>query len=271
MDSININRLKIIDQFLKPYPLIIYSNILDIPHLNDLQRFLANEKTKFDKTVMGNRMTIIKGTSNFKKLLNEVKVGNDINNFFEKKSVFEYFYNNLEKLNINNKNSYDLQNKKFKFLKKFISNRGSANNTSLTFRFKNRLSKIFSKINNDCSLYSDLDFSVAAKGYWREPHHDSEERIMNFLLYINDFDGDNGGNFQIFKYKKNPQKYLKQPNLNDLELVRNIEPKRGYLVTFLSSPNSLHGVDVIKKTNEKRYFLYGSYTALKKIEWKTNI
>lgn len=40
--------------------------------------------------------------------------------------------------------------------------------------------------------------------------------------------------------------------------------------TFLSSPNSLHGVDTISSNNEKRYFFYGSYTSIKTIDWKKN-
>ena len=94
---------------------------------------------------------------------------------------------------------------------------------------------------------------------------------MNFLFYINNFSEDDGGSFQVFKYKKNPKKYLKQPDLNDLEMIKKIEPKRGYLVTFLSSPNSIHGVDIIKETKQKRYFFYGSYTSLVKIDWKRRI
>ena len=54
-------------------------------------------------------------------------------------------------------------------------------------------------------------------------------------------------------------------------MIKKIEPKRGYLVTFLSSPNSIHGVDIIKETKQKRYFFYGSYTSLVKIDWKRRI
>lgn len=272
MSTINLSNLKIIDQFSEPYPLIIYSDLLDVSQLDSLQESLSKDETIYDKIVMGNRKTIIKGTKNFEKLLKKNNTANEVNNFFENKSVFDFFYNDLEKLNLKNNDYFDFSNKKFKFLKNFTnSNSGYASNRSLSFRLKNRISKIFSKINNDCSIYCDFDFSVASTGYWREPHHDKDERVMNFLFYINNFSEDNGGSFQVFKYKKNPQKYLKQPDLNNLEMIKKIEPKRGYLVTFLSSPNSLHGVELIKQTNQKRYFFYGSYTSLQLIEWKKNI
>ena len=61
----------------------------------------------------------------------------------------------------------------------------------------------------------------------------------------------NGGNFQIFKYKNKPVNYLRQPDLNDVEILKNLKPQKGHLVTFLSTPSSLHGVDTIKSTMEK--------------------
>ena len=47
-----------------------------------------------------------------------------------------------------------------------------------------------------------------------------------------------------------------------------IPPKQGHLITFLSTPDSIHGVDKIVSNNKKRYFFYGSYTSLDKVDWK---
>ena len=55
---------------------------------------------------------------------------------------------------------------------------------------------------------------------------------------------------------------------DDIIYSVNLEPKKGSLVTFLSSPQSIHGVDKINNNKEKRYFFYGSYTSIKEIEWK---
>ena len=265
MNQLSINNLKIINQISEPYPIIIYSNLLNDNQLDNLKRCLSKEDTIFDKTVMGNRKTILKGTKNFEDFVKNHEIGKNINNFFEDISVFNFFYENLQKLNKKSFQYFDFQNKNFKFLKNYISR-----NRTISFRLKNRISKILSKLNNDCGVYCDFDFSVAGNGYEREPHHDVEGRIVNFLLYINNFDGKNGGNFQIYKYKRNPNQYIRQPSLNDVEIFNEIEPQRGYLVTFLSSPNSLHGVDTISSNNEKRYFFYGSYTSITTFDWKIN-
>ena len=263
MSQLKTNSLKIIDKISEPYPVIIYSNLLNEGQLKDLKECLSKEDTIFDKTVMGNRKTILKGTKNFNNFIKKNPIGESINSFFEDINVFNFFYENLQKLNQKTLNKFDFENKNFKFLKNFISR-----NRNISFKLKNRTSKILSTLNNDCRIYCDFDFSVAANGYEREPHHDMEERIVNFLLYINNFGGKNGGNFQIYKYKKNPYHYLRQPSLNELEIFNEIKPQKGYLVTFLSSPNSLHGVDNIKSKDEKRYFFYGSYTSIKKIKWQ---
>ena len=155
----------------------------------------------------------------------------------------------MNNLNKNNSKYFDFQNKKFKFLENNISRKNN-----IFFKIKNRSSKILSTIADDCRIYCDFDFSVAGSGYVRDPHHDQENRILNFLLYVNDFNGSNGGNFQTYKYKNTPKTYLREPLLGDLSMINNIKPQKGYFVTFLSSPNSLHGVDRILPTNEKRYF-----------------
>ena len=65
MNNLNLNNLKIIEEISYPYPIIIYSNLLKNNYLEELQASLSKEETSFDKTVMGNRKTILKGTTNF--------------------------------------------------------------------------------------------------------------------------------------------------------------------------------------------------------------
>ena len=48
--------------------------------------------------------------------------------------------------------------------------------------------------------------------------------------------------------------------------LKKIPPKQGHLITFLSTPDSIHGVDKIVSKNKKRYFFYGSYTSLEKVD-----
>ncbi len=263
ISELNTNKLKIVDKILKPYPLIIYSNLLDIDHINSLQKSLSDETTTFDKIVMGNRKTILKGSPNFINFVKKSHSAEKVFNFFENKDVFDFFYKNLEDLNKNNKEYFYPNFKRFKYLK-FYNNK----NRNLFFKIKNRLLKISSKIMSENKVYCDLDFSMAGFGYEREPHHDKENRILNFLFYINDFDSSDGGNFQIFDYKEKPEFYFRQPVTDNVYELKKIPPKQGHLITFLSTPDSIHGVDKIISNNKKRYFFYGSYTSLEKVDWK---
>ena len=266
MEKLNFEKLKIEDQFSDPFPVIIYSNLLDSSQIDDLQKELSENNTVFDKIVMGNRKTILKGTKNFDNFLSKSTTGQEINSFFENESVFNFFYKNLENLNLKTKNSFSINSKNLVFLKDYIDKAGPATNRNIKFKFKNKLTKILSKVINENKIYCDFDFSVASNGYWKEPHHDKEERLISFLFYINDFESKNGGNLEIYKYNNEPNVYLREPNLKDLNMIKKIEPKKGHLVTFMSSPQSIHGVDVIK-SDKTRYFFYGSYTSLHKINW----
>ena len=131
MNNLNLNNIQIVDQFFNPYPLIIYKNFLEKSQLDALQNSLSNDDTIFDKTVMGNRKTILKGTENFKNFIIKNSIANDINNFFENNFVFNFFYNNLSNLNKKNDRYFYFENKNFKFLKNFISGK---NNISFKIR-----------------------------------------------------------------------------------------------------------------------------------------
>ena len=119
--ELNINKLKIVDKILKPYPLIIYSNLLDISQINLLQKSLSDNETEFDKTVMGNRKTILKGSPNFINFVNKTQSAEHVFKFFEDKDVYNFFYKNLEDLNKKNKKYFYLNCKKFGYLKYYNS------------------------------------------------------------------------------------------------------------------------------------------------------
>ena len=59
-----------------------------------------------------------------------------------------------------------------------------------------------------------------------------------------------------------------RPLTDNVFELKKIPPRQGHLITFLSTPNSIHGVDKIVSNNKKRYFFYGSYTSLEKVDWK---
>ena len=69
MNELNINNLKVIDKISDPYPIIIYSNLLDEPQIHELEKCLSTKEPTFDKTVMGNRKTLLKGTDKIMKFL----------------------------------------------------------------------------------------------------------------------------------------------------------------------------------------------------------
>ena len=265
MNNLKVNNLKIEEQIFTPYPIIIYSNFLDNNQLNILKDSLKRKDTNFDKNVMGGRKIIFKGSYNFEKYSNNNKIAAEIVNFFDDTSVFSFFYKNLNNLKKKNPNYFNLENENFKFFKDYINRKNS-----FFFRIKNKFLKNFSILNKNCCIYCDLDFSVAGKGYEREPHHDRDDRVLNFLFYINSYKNGNGGNFQIFKYKSEPRNYLRQPLLNDLNIIKEIKPTAGLLITFFSYPNSIHGVEKIISNDEQRYFLYGSYTTINKTKWIKN-
>ena len=136
MSFINLNKLKIEVKFSNPYPLIIYSNLLEETEIDNLQDMLSDSETVFDKTVMGNRKTILKGTNNFENFLSKSQTGLEINNFFEREEVFRYFYNNLENLNKNENNNFNVANTNFKFLKDYTDKAGPATHRNINFRIE---------------------------------------------------------------------------------------------------------------------------------------
>lgn len=261
----NINQIKIEKKIISPYPIIIYSNIFNNIQLADIKKALDQKNTIFDKNVMGGRKTILKGSLNYQNFIKQNNIAKLFNNFFDNLNIFNYFYDNLININKDFDCKFSLINKKFFFLENHINRKNS-----IYFKIKTRLAKIYAKFKNSYFVYCDLDFSVAGKGYTREPHQDKNDRILNFLLYFNSYEHQNGGGFQIFKYKNEPHSFTKQPLENDLMLTETIHPVSGHLVTFFSSPDSIHGVEKIIAENEKRYFMYGSYTNLREFAWLKN-
>ena len=94
MKNLNFEKLKIEDQFSDPFPIIIYSNLLDSYQIDDLQKELSENTTVFDKVVMGNRKTILKGTKNFDNFLSKSTTGQEINSFL-KMSQFLIFFTKI--------------------------------------------------------------------------------------------------------------------------------------------------------------------------------
>lgn len=227
-----------------PYPVIIYENFLDIEKCNYIVSIL-NNKNNFDQNVMGGRKIIDVGTDNFKILLND-KSFLELFNFFNSKEIFNLF---LEKLI-----------KKSKFDKTLLN---SLDNFTYSKKYNfSEILKIFNYFSH--TIYLDFNFSLSQKGYKREIHRDKDNRIINFLLYFNEIKSNKGGDFEIYDQTDANATLSRHPDKNLLNQFLEITPKPGKLIVFLSSPNSYHAVSEMMDDEDKRFFVYGSYSTNKK-------
>jgi len=233
--------------FKKPFPILVVKNFINkINKKKIINEILDIEKKKSVKKEMGGRYRY----SNY--LFENNDFCSEIYDYFNQKKtfkqIFEYIYNDSNQFLIKN-NHY----KKF-FKKKYILHAV--------------VNKFFPKLLKN-SFFLEMDFSIAKNNYYREPHHDKDTRILSFLIYLNTTKISNGGSLEIYEFKKNLKPSLERfPNKNNLNLCKKIKPQFGQFIAFISSPDSIHGVEkFIARNNEKRIFLYGSYTAFKKVNW----
>ena len=115
----NINQIKIVKKIIRPYPIIIYSNIFNNIQLVDIKKALDQKNTTFDKNVMGGRKTILKGSLNYQNFIKQNNIAKLFNNFFDNLNIFNYFYDNLININKDFDCKFSLINKKFFFRKSY--------------------------------------------------------------------------------------------------------------------------------------------------------
>ena len=173
----------------------------------------------------------------------------ELKNFFFKKEL-----SNIEKKYKN------LINRKFSYLKI-----GTLFKLLLFRTYKEILFKIKFLFKKKINLELLFDFSISQKGYKREIHRDSDSRIIVFLLYLNSFKNNGeGGDLNLHELINKDKKHIPaQPKDENCRIVKTLSPKAGNLVLFLNSAEAFHSVSEMMG-EEKRYFLYGSYTALNK-------
>ena len=104
-----------------------------------------------------------------------------------------------------------------------------------------------------------MDYSISKKGYYREPHRDSDNRLLITVFAINNHPN---SKLYFYTYKKNDKlkKFnVRRPALNRLKLIKKINLKKNQLIIFPNVDCLFHSVK--KYTSpKKRYFCYGSYT-----------
>lgn len=231
----------------KPFPILIIKNFINKINQNKIIKEILNVEKKIDvEKVMGGRYQY----SNH--LFKKNDLCNDIYDYFNKKETFQKILGIVD----NNKKQFHIKDNQYK---KFLKKTNILH--SLTKKFFPSLLKN--------SFFLEMDFSVAKNNYYREPHHDKDTRILSFLIYLNNTKNSNGGSLEIYKFKKNYNKLFERfPKKHNLKLYKKIKPQFGQFIAFISSPDSIHGVEkFITKKNEKRIFLYGSYTAFNKVNW----
>lgn len=255
----------------------VFDNFIDEAQCSELIKDADQILTKNSEREIlnNNRQSIFSTSIIFNELINKSTNWRQLN---EKLYSDEFFLQSAKELNLNanefqitnffykkvlsgiEKKYKQLINKKFSYLKT-----GTLSKLLILRIYKEIMFKLnffFKKKINVELLY---DFSISRKGYKREIHRDSDSRLIVFLLYLNSFNNkDVGGNLNLHELKNKKNNYIPaKPKYEECDLIKSFTPKAGRLVLFLNSSEAFHSVSEMLG-DEKRYFLYGSYTALNK-------
>ena len=241
--------------------------------IEDAEKFL--EIKSESEIINNNRKMIISTSVTYNELLKNAKNWDKLN---EKINSYQFYEECLKSLNLDPK-QFEL--KKFFFKrelsdierknKNFVNRKFSYLETGtllklLLFRiYKQILFKVKFLFKRKINLELLFDFSISQKGYKREIHRDSDSRVIVFLLYLNTFENKGeGGDLNLHELVNKDEKNIPaQPKDENCRIVKTISPKTGNLVLFLNTAEAFHSVSEMMGA-EKRYFLYGSYTALNK-------
>ena len=251
-----------INTYYDPWPHLIIEEFISQKFAQELKNEILNFDN-FDDTVMVNRQRINKGSKNFEKILsssiNIKKIYEFLNNDNTFKTLLNFF--KADKLNWKFNNNYKSFSKDY-----FGKQQDSISENIIKFLANKNF--IGTKLN------LDIDFSVSGKGYYRGPHRDRDTRVLNFLLYLNNFNLNDGGAFEIFDYEKNHETnqhdYPRFPEAKHVKISKTVQPVEGKMVIFLSTPNSYHAASQFIAENKKRVFVYGSYSFNRKVDWTKN-
>ena len=216
-----------------------------------------NKFNKFDDLVMSGRKRINKGSTNFTRFLKKSK---NAGNFFNKINNLKFYKNINSMLGDvgNSNNTWSTNLKKIHYSRKIFGAQSGNKITSSNTNIKKNI------------LYLDMDFSVSDRGYNRGPHRDRESRVINFLIYLNTLKKEDGGKLFFYKVKKRKNfRFPRFPNIKNLLVSKSIPAKKGVAIFFPSNPESYHAVSKFKgKKVKKRYFIYGSFSLNKAVNWK---
>ncbi len=244
-----------------PYPVAFVDEFIDNSDCKKLfDEICAFES--YDDLVMNGRMRVNKGSKKFK---DYIENSPNLSKLYKKLNNKELFLEMKNKLNLLvSKKVWQTDLEEFKFSE---TNFGEQKFDLIKYLRKSWLiSKFFKQ-----TINLDIDFSRSKKGYFRQAHRDRDTRVISFLLYLNTIESEFGGEFEIYKLKKNTSdvnKLKRFPDKSDIMLVDKFAPKTGQLFLFSSTPDSYHGVSKFISENKDRVFIYGSYSLDRKVQWK---
>lgn len=252
----NTDKFKI---FYHPWPHIIFDDFLNYKECEGIIKEILNQP-KYDDKVMVNRNRIFKGSKNFKNILSKSPNMKHIYEYLNKFKTFKVFNDLFDQSKIgwtlNEEVSSFSDNYSGKQKDDFFEN-------FIKFLASIRLIKT--------SMNLDIDFSVSGEGYARGAHRDRETRVLNFLIYLNEFNREDGGLFEL--YDNNflnfdaQDQYPRFPDIKNVFVKKTILPKVGKMIVFLSTPDSYHAASQFLSKTKKRVFIYGSYSLNKKTIW----
>lgn len=246
-----------------PYPIGFINNFVDQKNCKKLSEEISNFSS-FDDLVMNGRNRVNKGSQKFKEYLNTSPSLNSLYNQLNKKKIYSKMKNLLDDLPASKKWNVKIDTPNFS-----KENYGEQSFNLIKLLRKTRIVASFFK--NKINL--DIDFSKSSYGYFRKAHRDRDTRIISFLLYLNSINKHEGGQFQVFKLKRefNKQKNLDRfPDENSIIKLFSFPPKAGQLFMFTSTPDSYHGVSKFLSKDKKRIFIYGSYSLDRSVKWIYN-
>ena len=255
-----------------PFPYLECSDFLDEKTYASLKKDFPSDKFfSRGQVVMGGRKRLSNDNNAFYEFLKKSKSWNDFYNELNSKQFVTKVINTFKADIEQYKPNFNINN--FQFDSEYLRNNGI--DTSLVGKVKRKLgigrkSNLFKPIDSN-ELFMHFDISSANIGYQREIHHDSNQRIANFLIYFSGSSPEDvGGEFVIHKHKveKPIDQYEHQPKDEDTEVVAKYKPKENLFLMFLSTKNSYHSVPLISNAKNWRNFIYVGISIKNHKAWK---
>ena len=243
----NLRPAKIINS---EFPVLEVKNFLSKKQSTKIIEELSSNK-EFDVHDIHNRRMLVKGSRHFNEFIRKSSISSKLFKIMNSKSFFSRVIK-LFKMNFNH-NFFKVENNLTSFSKNL---------------FTKHLQKKLTKSKSKDKVYFDIDFSIAGKNYYRGPHRDKPNRFFVFLIYLNKVKKNSGGCLEILKPKK--KSFKKKRLINKDFYKKIITPSAGKMVIFLANENSYHAASRFKSNKDKRYFIYGSYSMNKNVNWRLN-